>query len=114
MSEVKASYDGQGVPLTIEAFKNRPCGLGIEHPDFVRPTPQEVKGLRNLLGFSQVDVAKLTGVKWNDKGASSVRKWETVEGKEMRSILPSSWQLMLLKAGLIVIEPVKINYDKTQ
>ena len=114
MSEVKASYDGQGVPLTVEAFKNRPCGLGIEHPDFIQPTPQEVKALRKLLGFSQVDLAKLTGVTWTTKGASSVRKWETVEGKEKRSISPSSWQLMLLKAGLIVIEPVKINYDKNQ
>jgi len=110
MSEEKASYDGQGIPLTVEAFKNRRCGLGIEHQDFVLPTPQEIKSLRNLLRFTQIDLAKLTGVKWTrEKGSSAVRKWETTEGKEMRSISPSAWQLMLLKAGLITIEPVKIK-----
>lgn len=112
MSENKACYYGQGVALTIEAFKNRACGLGIEHPDFIQPTPEEVKSLRILLGFSQVDLAKLTGVSWNQKGASSVRKWETIEGNEKRSISPSAWQLMLIKAGLIVIEPVNLNNEK--
>jgi DNA-binding transcriptional regulator YiaG len=112
MSEIKAIYDGQSVPLTVEAFKNRPCGLGVEHPDFVLPTPQEIKSLRILMGFSQVDLAKLVGVSWNSKGASSVRKWETIEGKEKRSISPSAWQLMLLKVGLVVIEPLNIFYEK--
>lgn len=112
MSENKASYGGQGNPLTAEAFKNRACGLGIEHPDFIQPTPEEVKSLRKLIGFSQVDLAKLTGVSWNEKGASSVRKWETIEGKEKRSISPAAWQLMLIKAGLIFIEPININYNK--
>jgi DNA-binding transcriptional regulator YiaG len=106
MSENKATYDGQGAPLSIEAFKNRSCGLGIEHPDFMRPTPEEVKALRLSMGFSQMELAKLTGVSWGKKGASSVRKWETVEGKEMRSISLSSWQLMLLKAGVITIETI--------
>lgn len=111
MSEVKAKYNGQGLPLTIGAFKNRGCGLGIEHPDFIHPTPEEVKSLRKLIGLSQVELAKLTGVSWNHKGSSSVRKWETVEGKEKRNISPSAWQLMLIKAGLIVVEVVEINYE---
>jgi DNA-binding transcriptional regulator YiaG len=110
MSLDKISYEGQGAPLTIEAFKNRNCGLGIEHPDFIHPTPQEVKSLRKLIGFSQVDLAKLTGVTWTDKGASSVRKWETLEGKESRVISPAAWQLMLIKAGLVVINAVSISY----
>jgi DNA repair protein RadC len=112
MSDIKASYGGQGVPLSVGAFKNRPCGLGIEHPDFVLPTPQEIKSLRLLMGFSQVDLAKLVGVSWNSKGASSVRKWETIEGKEKRSVSPSAWQLMLLKVGLVSMEPLSVFYEK--
>jgi DNA-binding transcriptional regulator YiaG len=110
MSLNKTNYEGQGVPLTIEAFKNRNCGLGIEHPDFIHPTPQEVKALRKLIGFSQVDLARLTGVSWTEKGASSVRKWETLEGKESRVISRAAWQLMLIKAGLVSINPVTLMY----
>ncbi|GHG07189.1 helix-turn-helix domain-containing protein [Thalassotalea marina] len=106
MSETSPIYSGQGVPETFAAFKNRPCALGVEHPNFILPTPIEIKALRKLMGFSQVDVAKLTGCKWNVKGSSAVRKWETVEGKEHRSISPSAWQLMLLKSGLVTMEPL--------
>ncbi len=109
MSEDKAIYNEKCIAVTLEAFKNRPCGLGIEHPSFMQPTPEEVRSLRMLIGFSQVDLAKLTGVSLNYKEASCVRKWETIEGKEKRNISPSAWQLMLLKAGLIVVEPVNMN-----
>jgi len=107
MTEIDDKYEGQGLPKNIDAYKNRACGKGIEHPDFVLPTPAEIKRLRNLLGFSQVDLAKFVGVSWNvKKGSSSVRKWETLEGKEMRKISLSAWKLMLIKAGLVVIEPI--------
>ena len=109
MSENTVLYGGQGSPLTIEAFKNRPCGLGIEHPDFIQPTPQEIRALRKLMGFSQVQLAKLTGVSWNTKGASSVRKWETLEGKESKPISIARWQLMLIKAGIVTVEPLDIS-----
>jgi hypothetical protein len=109
MSENIAIYDGQQVPKTIAAFKNRNCGLGIEHPDFELPTPQEIKALRTLMGFSQVGVAKITGCKWTEKGSSAVRKWETTEGNEKRSITASSWQLILIKAGLVVVDPINFK-----
>jgi DNA-binding transcriptional regulator YiaG len=106
MTDKKTDYEGQNIPLSITAFKNRRCGLGIEHPEYEPPTPEEVKALRKLIGLSQVGLAKLTGVSWNDKGSSAVRKWETLSGKECRAISAAAWQLLLIKAGLIKIEPV--------
>jgi DNA-binding transcriptional regulator YiaG len=106
MSEQRTNYEGQNTPLTLAAFKNRACGLGIEHPDFEPPTPQEVKALRKITGLSQVGLAKLTGVAWNDKGSSAVRKWETITGTESRMISRAAWQLLLIKAGLVEITPI--------
>lgn len=100
--------------MTIASFKKRPCGLGIEHPDFLLPTPQEIKILRLLLGFTQIDTAKVTGVKWTVKGSSAVQKWETTQGKEMRSISASAWQILLAKAGLVFITPVSIQTNKNK
>ena len=74
MSENKANYQGQGLAITIAAFKNRPCGLGIENPDFVLPTPEEVKSLRKILGLTQIELAQISGVSWNSKDSSTVRK----------------------------------------
>jgi DNA-binding transcriptional regulator YiaG len=116
MAEQKTDYEGQSPPLTLAAFKNRASGLGIEHPDFSPPSAEEVKALRKLIGLSQVGLAKLTGVSWNEKGSSAVRKWETISGKESRSISAAAWQLLLIRAGLVKIEPVdhpSYNLDST-
>jgi len=89
-------------------FKLKPCARDIIDPLFVRPTPQEVKELRLIMGFSQSDIAVLAGVSYSVKGASAVRKWETKEGKEARKIPLSAWRLMLIKSGLASITPLKL------
>lgn len=108
MSEDRTDFNGQDLPVSLEDFKNKACGLGIEHSDFVAPTPEEIKVLRKLLGFSQVDLAKFVGVSYNiKKGSATVRRWETVEGGHKRKISLFAWQLMLIKAGLVYIAPVE-------
>lgn len=85
----------------------KPAFLGIEHKDFVHPTPSDVKELRNLLGLTQTGLAKLTGMKWNVKrGSSAVQKWESVSESEGRQISLSSWQIMLLAAGFVTLKPL--------
>jgi DNA-binding transcriptional regulator YiaG len=107
MSEINSIYIVNGECNSLESFKKNKCALNIEDPDFEPPTPEQVKNLRELMGFSQVDLAKLTGVSWNaDKGSGAVRKWETKEGKEKRSISKAAWQLMLIKSGLVTVEPL--------
>jgi len=107
MSEIKAEYKGQVIPLTLEAFKNRSCSLGIEHSEFIPPTPEEVKSLRTILRFTQNDLARFVGVSYSkNKGSSTVKKWETASKKESRAISLSAWQLMLIKAGLVVVTPI--------
>lgn len=101
------SSDHSKIPTSIDDFKLLACSLDIADVDFVAPGPLEVKALRNLIGFSQTDLAKFVGVTYNiKKGSTTVRKWETVSGNEARPISLSAWKLMQIKAGLIVVESV--------
>ena len=92
-------------PVTVEAFKNRPCSLPKSHPRYIPPTPEDVKALRNLLGFPQARLGEFTGKAYNKKGCKAVRRWETsIENKEYNPIDYAAWQLMLLAAGVICID----------
>ena len=101
MSENKTNYKGQGTPITIDAFNNRNCGLGIEHNDYTAPTSKEVIALRKLLGLTQNELASFTGNAFDrENGSSTIRKWES-NGEEKSRISPAAWQLMLIKAKLV-------------
>jgi DNA-binding transcriptional regulator YiaG len=96
-------YYSNTEPMTIMAFKNRPCSLKKTDPNFKQPTAKEVKMLRNLIGFSQAALAKLLGVTYNPaKGSTTVRKWETDESeKEHRPINYAAWRLLLVASNVI-------------
>lgn len=96
-------------PLTILAFQNRPCSLKRTDPNFVQPSPADVKNLRKLLGLSQVALAKFLGVTYNPtKGSTTVRKWETQEDKkEHRPINYAAWRLLLVAANVVSYEEVQ-------
>lgn len=100
--ETKIFYSNT-VPKTVMAFRNRPCALKKSDPSFEQPSAAEVRALRNLLGCSQVGLAKILGVTYNvKKGSQTVRKWETSEdSKEHRPINYAAWRLMLIAAGVI-------------
>ena len=54
MSEHKAIYDVTGLDCSIEEFKMRPCVRHRYSPEFVLPTPDEIKFVRTaLLGWPQ-------------------------------------------------------------
>ena len=54
MSEHKAIYDVTGLDCSIEEFKMRPCVRHRYSPEFVQPTPDEIKFVRTaLLGWPQ-------------------------------------------------------------
>ncbi|MCF2909975.1 helix-turn-helix domain-containing protein [Pseudoalteromonas sp. DL2-H2.2] len=105
MSEVKTVYlvNPEGVPETIEGFANLPSARRFDSGEYEPPTPEQIKALRQLLGYSQNDLAKLVGVTWNaKKGSTAVRKWETAEGKsEHRTISYAQWRGMLVTAGVV-------------
>ncbi len=104
MSESYIGYSS-APPLTKEAFFNRPCTLTLSHPDFKRPTAEEVKALRNLLNLSQADLGRLAGKRVTSKGCSQVRKWETQEdNKEHRAIELGVWRVMLYAAGICNVD----------
>ena len=43
--EIAPIYDvGGSLPVSLEAFRNRPCALPFGHPAYVPPSPQEVAG----------------------------------------------------------------------
>ncbi len=110
MSETRPVYNKHIISQTIYSFSLRPCSLGIEEADFESPTTLEVKALRNILGFSQVDLAKYTGVSWNNKGSTTVQKWESsTQPSEKSCIALSAWQLMLIKAGLVSVNKISTN-----
>ncbi|WP_345855791.1 hypothetical protein [Shewanella algae] len=93
------------VPLTVEAFKNRRCSLPACHPDYVQPTPDDVRALRVLLGFSREELSKFANVKLSNKGSGAVRKWETPIGSsEHHHINYGVWRMMLYAAGVASVD----------
>ncbi len=104
MSEISPGY-GSATAVTVEAFRNRPCSLPKTHCNYLPPSPEEVKSLRNLLGFPQARLGDFLGKSYNLKGCKAVRRWETSsESKEHNPIDYCAWQLMLLAAGVISID----------
>lgn len=100
-------YDvGGSLPISLEAFRNRPCALPFSHAAYVPPTPEEVNRLIKLVGWSQSVTAKLVGVNYvPKKGSSTIRKWQaSVEKDDYREIPYSAWRLMLLYAGVVSID----------
>jgi len=100
-------YDvGGSLPISLEAFRNRPCALPFSHAAYMPPTPEEVDRLIDLAGWSQNVTAKLVGVAYNPKkGSSTVRKWKAaVEKDDSREIPYSAWRLMLIYAGVVSID----------
>lgn len=106
MSKIKAGYLTEP-PVTVEAFRNRPCSLPITDQNHVPPTPEEVRSLRQILGFTQSRVGALVGRSYNDKGCKAVRRWENnIDSKEYRPINYSAWQLMLLASEVIFLDEI--------
>lgn len=104
MSEIKKAYNtGGNVPLTIEAFKNHPSALPFSQ-GYQEPGPEIVEALIALAGWSQNQVAMITGVSYNPKkGSPTVRRWKTTSG-EHKQIPYANWRLMLLAAGVVKIQ----------
>ena len=71
---------------------------------YVPPTPEDIKTFRNLMAWTQVDMAKIAGVAYTLKPSrsSTVGKWEsTPESKEHRAIPYAAWRLLLITAGIV-------------
>jgi len=100
-------YDTGGLlPISINAFKNRPCALPFGNDAYQAPTPHEVNRLITLAGWSQSQAARLVGVTYNPKkGSSTIRKWRTPTDKaDSREIPYAAWRLMLLYAGVATVD----------
>lgn len=107
MNEERTTYDtGGSLPMTIEAFRNRPCSLLFSDPKYTQPEPQEVAQLIRLAGWSQNQVANLVGVNSDPKrGSSTIRKWKSHKAKDDHRPIPySAWRLMLLHAGVVSLD----------
>ncbi len=109
-------YDvGGSLPVSLEAFSNRPCALPFSHPAYAPPSPQEVDRLIKLAGWSQSGIAALVGVSFNPKkGSSTIRKWRArADSDDARAIPYSAWRLMLLYAGVVSIDDGLATIDKS-
>ena len=108
MSEERAIYrvGDHVLPETLEAFRNHPSALPYTAPGFRLPTPQELKQLRNIAGWSQTQIAKLVGAPFQPKkGSTTVRKWQTdANHREHREIPYAAWRLLLLYAGVVTVQ----------
>ena len=105
MSEHNQIYltEKKNVPESILGFAKLPSAQRFDSGNFEPPTPAQIKALRQMLGMSQNDLAKLVGVNWNAvKGSSAVRKWETAVGQpEHRVIRYAEWRGLLVHAGVV-------------
>ena len=66
------------------------------------PGPGDLKELRKEYNLTQIDVAKIVGVRWTDKGSSTVQKWEVPRNKfDNRQIPYAAWRLLLITLGVV-------------
>jgi len=100
----------RGAPETLQAFRNRACSLPASHPDYCPPTPAELDALIKIMGWSQNDVARITGVNYDPKkGSPTVRRWKApVDKKDHRDIPYAAWRLLLLHSGAVSIDDDKL------
>jgi hypothetical protein len=108
MREVKKS--------NLREWYNRACCLLYVNEGYKPPTPEEVRYLQRLNGWSQIDMAKLVGVSFNEKsGSTTIRKWcSPLNSKEHRAIPYSAWRLLLSYSflNINVNEGLKITGKK--
>lgn len=101
MSEDKTLYSGFEPQMTLDDLMNSQCTLPLSDPDYLSPTPEQIKWLRVYLGLSQAKLGYFLGKKVSPKGCSIVRKWETAsDKKEHREIDANAWRRMLYAANL--------------
>lgn len=102
MSEVPAKYDASTSQITIAEFSKKACTRLFIDPEYSSPLSDDIKQLRDLMGWSQTDIAKMTGVNFSKgKGSTTVRKWcASTTSNEHRQIPYSAWRLLLIYAGL--------------
>ncbi len=99
---------------TLDAFKNRASSLPYSASGYDAPTPEDVGELIKLMGWSQNDVAKMTGVNYDPKkGSPTVRRWKApVDKPDHRDIPYSAWRLLLIAAGIAQIDDDLTAIDK--
>lgn len=82
---------------SVTEFFNKNCCLPFVDPYYEHPTPEDIKYLQKLNGWTHIQMAKLVGVTFNEKsGSSTIRKWCTkFDSPEYRAIPYSAWRLLL-------------------
>lgn len=107
MTERTAVYDtGSGI-TGLNDIKRLACALPVCHENYIAPKPHEVDALIRVMGWSQRQVALITGVNHSSKGSPTVRRWKTSEeNKEYRQIPNSAWQLLLVCAGILTVSDI--------
>lgn len=102
------------IPKTLAAFRNHPSTLPSQL-GYQKPDAETVKALMEIMGWTQNQVAIMTGVNFTkEKGSSTVRRWKTLS-KDHKQIPYSAWRLMLLVAGIVDIHSDKeAMYHKDQ
>lgn len=103
MSTEVPIYGNESItPKTLEAIRNHPSALPSQL-GYIEPGPETVSALIQIMGWTQNQVAIITGVNFSDKkGSPTVRRWKTTS-KDHRQIPYSAWRLMLLVAGVVDI-----------
>jgi hypothetical protein len=92
----------------LDQIKSLPSALPFCHPDYRHPTPSEVGALIRLVGLSQRKTALIVGVRSDDSGSSTVRRWKTdISSKEYREIPYAAWRLLLEYSGAVTVKEVR-------
>jgi len=87
------------------------CKLLATDRNIEPPGPGDLQRLRKEFGLTQIDVAKIVGVRWTDKGSSTVAKWEVPRNKfDNRQMPYSAWRLLLIT--LKIVEVVYYEREK--
>ncbi|MBL4571582.1 MAG: hypothetical protein JKY40_10540 [Gammaproteobacteria bacterium] len=105
MSIEKAVYRvGDGKCVGKADILNWDCTREYGDLLYEPPTPVQVGQLILYAGWGQNEVARLTGVRIDEKkGSATVRRWKSESPSSSRAIPYSAWRLLLLHAGICTL-----------
>ena len=88
------------------SFVKKNLSLLATDRNYEPPGPGDLQALRKTFGLTQIDVAKITGVRWTAKGSSTVAKWEVPRNKfDNRQMPYAAWRLLLVTLNIVDVEP---------
>lgn len=97
--EKTATYTTGFVPSSLDEFKVLNCAKHHAAQEYEPPTPDQVRLLIKLTGWTQKDIGMMTGMQYSSKGCRMVSRWTSLTNPVQVPFL--TWRYLLNCAGVV-------------